>query len=168
MTELEKLWSKVRVGSDDECWEWLGAKSKTGYGRCYFRGRGGFPSHRALLILLGFDMTGLHGCHTCDHPPCMNPRHLFAGTAAENQQDASRKGRKATKLTHPTMWKNSRPPWRPGEQNGGSKLTDAVVTEMRQAHRMGLKLADMARELGVDKSTVSKAVSGKTWRHLSV
>lgn len=48
--------------------------------------------------MLDQDVESLPGnievCHTCDNPPCVNPAHLFPGTASDNQIDSLRKGRK--------------------------------------------------------------------------
>ena len=32
-------------------------------------------------------------CHTCDHPNCINPLHLYLGTQGDNLKDRARKGR---------------------------------------------------------------------------
>lgn len=51
-------------------------------------------AHRAsFLMFKGEIPAGYDVMHSCDRPLCVNPRHLTAGTRADNMQDCVRKGR---------------------------------------------------------------------------
>jgi len=77
-----------------ECWIWQGRTNLKGYGVCYYRGRN-YGAHRlAAHVWLGLDLSrsDLQVCHHCDNPPCVNPDHLFIGTAKDNHEDRMKKG----------------------------------------------------------------------------
>lgn len=94
MVIADRFWPKVDRGSTDECWPWRGSLSSRGYGQFYMEGRTR-PAHRVAWELHHGQLfpEGMDGCHTCDNPPCVNPLHIFPGTASDNARDAVAKGR---------------------------------------------------------------------------
>lgn len=54
----------------------------------------------------------------------------------------------------------------PGESHGMAKLTDAIVRQARARFALGESAAAIAREHGVDRHTMSRAIRGITWSHI--
>lgn len=72
---------------------WTGDTDRDGYGRVTIAGS------RVSLVRVVYGLTkgalaaGMVVCHTCDHPRCIDPEHLFAGTPRDNTADSMAKGR---------------------------------------------------------------------------
>lgn len=87
-----KFLAKIEIQKNG-CWKWTGNISKRGYGRF-----SNFYSHRVSFEMFKGKLGSLYVCHTCDWPTCVNPDHLFLGTAKDNTQDMiSKKRRKIMK-----------------------------------------------------------------------
>lgn len=96
----ERFWSKVAIAGEDDCWPWLGMRQKTGYGNVREGGRHGklLRTHvLALKLHTNEEANGRSALHSCDNPPCCNPKHLRWGTAMDNVQDCINRGRRATR-----------------------------------------------------------------------
>lgn len=131
----------------DGCWEWSGTLNHNGYGFVYGDGHGGsLLAHRvSYTIHKGQIPNGLHICHACDNPKCVNPDHLWAGTNVENHKDALQKGRKHSSAVHPAVKLNS--------ESARQILALGPTTP-------AVRLAEM---FGVHRSTILDVLRGTIW-----
>jgi hypothetical protein len=89
----DKDYLQSRIEIVDECWHWIGALDRHGYG-AVSPNSGQRSSHRlAYNLYKGEIPNSMEVCHSCDNPQCCNPEHLFLGTHADNMNDAIQKNR---------------------------------------------------------------------------
>lgn len=145
----ERFWEKVDIRGEDECWPWMASTKQGGYGKIVSDDGRFLLAHRvAYELTIGPIPVGLVLCHRCDNPGCVNPSHMFLGTQADNLQDMRTKGR-------------GNPPR--GVRHPKARLTDQLVAQIRadpRSHRQ------IARILGISKSTIGMVKAGVTWTHV--
>ncbi len=126
------------------CWVYTGARIKDNYGVVSIGGRKKLLAHRASYrVFIGLIPIGMHICHRCDNPPCINPLHLFPGTDKDNLRDAMQKGR------HIGFCQK--------------KLTTPLVEQIEKRLADGEPPLSVARSLNVHNSTIYRIRSGKMW-----
>ena len=150
-TNIQRFVKNITV-LDNDCWEWQAARQRQDYGQ--FRDgdtKKQINAHRWIYEYInGVKLTrNQFVCHTCDNPPCCNPKHLWVGTPKENSNDMFCKKRNA-------------PPTR-GELDGMSKLTGQEVIAIRNSSSSGKKLA---RIYNVAPSTICDIRKRRSWKHI--
>jgi hypothetical protein len=149
--DLERFWSKVTRAKPSECWEWNSAKDEKGYGLFWLEGQSRRAHPLAYMDKNGDIPEGMQVLHSCDNPPCCNPRHLFLGTNDDNVGDKVRKGRQARNA---------------GERCGTSKLTERDVKEIRRLRGEGQTLREIGKQFNVTLQLVHLIYTRKAWAHV--
>lgn len=150
-TPQDRFWSFVDRKSEIECWPWKGSANKSGAGR--FNPN---PNNRGVLaprysweLHFGTIPKGLQVCHHCDNPPCVNPDHLFLGTAYDNCADKVAKNRQSK-----------------GERNGKPKLKESYIPRIRELFQEGVTAAKIGEDYGVCDQTILDIIHRKLWKHV--
>ncbi len=159
---VTRYWSSVRKSDDpNACWPWLASTDTRGYGHLRWNGPLTIATHAALELDGRPLKPGEWALHKCDNPICVNPAHLFAGSRQDNVDDMIAKGRDR-KATGDRSGARLHPESRPaGETHGNSKLTLAQVAMIKASPISGGRLA---RQLGLNKSTVNRIRRGASWK----
>lgn len=158
----ERFWDKVDKRGDDQCWAWTGATEKAGYGKLYAgrneRGSSMFhKAHRVSWELANGRSVpeGQSVLHSCDNPPCVNPRHLRVGTQQDNASDRTKRQRGKEHRQR-------------GESNDNAKLTEAmvrqIIVELQRLPRRSQ--TSIAAQFGIKQPQVSRIMRRENWGHL--
>lgn len=148
----DRLMDKVWMCPMSGCWLFVGTANQHGYGivkadgthRKIFAHRVSWEKHRGPIP------AGLFVCHHCDVPACVNPAHLFLGTAKDNTADMWRKGR-------------GRSGGPGGEDHYAAKLTAEDVDRIR-ALSLTRPIPELAKQYGLGRSHVWAIARGVKWR----
>jgi HNH endonuclease len=149
-----RFWAQVNKDGPEyptlgKCWVWTGVLNK-GYG-CFRFGNETHAYRASWIIHYGKIPEGMRVLHKCDNPPCVNPEHLFLGTAADNSADMARKGRA-----------------------GASKFTFEQVKDIRTRfigspggqHHKGGNARQLAEEFGVTPGAILSVVRRRSYKHI--
>ncbi len=77
-------------------------------------------------------------------------------------QDKERTGRG----NHPSMRGKAQPPLKRGEDHGGAKLNEGAIRKIRKRLDAGGTYRGLAREFGVDRTTIKAIGKRRSWRHV--
>lgn len=139
--EAERLWGACMPEPNSGCWLWLQSVNHRGYGQLDFRGKKTKAHRASWTVHKGEIPDGMMVLHKCDNRSCINPDHLFTGTAQDNSNDMVLKGRAPNR-----------------------KLSPLLIKEVRIRKRAGETYKSMAEEYGVAPQTLGQAVNGVNWR----
>lgn len=80
----QRFFNYVLICPEHSCWEWIGAKSGSGYG-VFWANNKNWRAHRMSLIIHGIEIKSDEVVdHTCRNIGCVNPKHLRSVTQRVN------------------------------------------------------------------------------------
>lgn len=152
-SDKRRFWAKVDVSTGaQQCWVWTASKTLDGYGMIGINGRLQRAHRVSYFLHYGVNPDNLFVCHTCDNPSCVNPRHLYLGTAADNNRDRDSKNRFVPPIP------------RTGEHHHMSKLSAKDVDEIRFLYDSGsMNQRELAEKYGVRQPHISRIIHKVRW-----
>lgn len=142
---------KIRV-DENGCWIWTGRLKDTGYGEINPGGRSSpRGAHRISYELFKGEIPkGMYVLHKCDVRCCVNPDHLFIGTAKDNTQDMMSKGRGKYVARY-------------GEDCPQAKLSRKDVEDIRKRYKSGESRGSIAKDYTVTPKHIYQVAVGRCW-----
>lgn len=87
----DRFFTHIDMKSQEDCWNWKASLNHKGYGQFKVNGVV-LGAHRVAYELEhGTIPKGLQILHKCDNRKCVNPNHLYAGTAGDNITDREKR-----------------------------------------------------------------------------
>ena len=152
------VWDRIQKYTLPEpnsgCWLWTGACGADNYPRITIgsltdKTKRSVRVSRFVCEAFHGLPDGMHALHKCDNTICINPDHLYAGTAKQNTKDCIERMRR-------TQIKR-------GSENVMAVLTEEQVLSIRSSSEKGV---DLAEQYGVSQASISLIKNRKVWSHI--
>jgi hypothetical protein len=162
---MKRIWA--HIDKTDTCWLSNYTKTPDGYTVIWINGENQ-KFHRVMLFWSDQSQTAKFNssinikacewkaCHTCPNKHCVNPAHLYWGTALDNMRDRVKDGTDCA-----------------GEKCATAILTEQQVVEIRAKYATKKGKYDktvttnkLAAEYGVSKSNITMIVNRYSWQHI--
>lgn len=134
----QRIFGKATPEPNSGCWIWAGTCNWKGYGTISIGGVQRKAHRASYEAFVGAIPDGMLVCHKCDNPPCVNPDHLFVGTAKDNAQDRDAKGRRG--------------------HTGSQRTAPDVERRVMDARASGLGYKKISKLFGVTIATARRIV----------
>ena len=137
------FWEKIKKGSPEECWPWLGYKKKSGHGLTTHNAQIMHASRKAWILTHGSISPEACVNHRCDNPACCNPAHMYLGTRADNMYD----------------YFGKIPAHLRGAGSRKCSLSDAELDQLWEMRRGGATMRECGERFGVHHTTVARYIT---------
>ena len=144
--QIDRFYSKIKKGANNECWLWTGYKNKDGYGHLGFminKKKKMVLAHRLSYMLATNQEIPDQINHLCNNPACCRPDHLVLGTQVDNMKYKAESGRAPAILNEEKV----------------SKIKDLLVNSE-------IKIIEIAKMFGVSEQVIDHIKAGRSWTHV--
>ena len=134
------------------CWIWIATLQRQGYGVLSINCKT-IRAHRLSYELhKGPIPLGLLACHSCDNRWCVNPDHIFLGTAKDNTTDMIKKNRNIK-----------------GQAHSWAKLTEQDIIDIRAMFNKNpdTNKTSVSKLYNVSCPHIHDIVKRRCWKHLN-
>mgnify|MGYP001567222076 CR=1 FL=1 len=137
---------------EDECWIWKGPVhgkyGKNTYGNVRMQAnRFSYIVFKGLIPEHNDSGEKIFACHTCDNPLCVNPEHLYLGTAKDNANDTTSRGRRPI-----------------GSKHSKAKFSDEQVKDIRNFYnKFNVSVAFLSKFYKVDAHTIRSMINNTSY-----
>ena len=150
--EFIRFMKKVNVNKNTGCWDWIGYKGRDGYGQFY-------SSHKkksikaprySFQIFNEVDEMPKDRVvrHDCLNRGCCNPSHLTLVPHSQKMEAAKNAGKNI------------------GTRNGKSKFNEKQIIEIRNRHRQGRPVKQLADKYGVSEREIYYIIRGERYGNI--
>ena len=157
ITPEHRVLSKInKINNGDDHWRWIGTiEKKNGYGVIGINGKN-LRAHRVVWSMyFGSIPEGALVLHKCDTPWCVNPKHLYIGTPADNMHDKHNRKRDGFSL-HPEKYQERRTTAKL-DWNKANTIRRLVLID-HISHRQ------IAATFAISTSMVKNIITNKSWK----